>query len=40
MSAAIAGSVVNPMVTDLDDDVLRANLVDMIPRLLGLDDKA
>jgi AcrR family transcriptional regulator len=40
MSAAIAGSVVNPMVTDLDDDVLRANLVDMIPRLLGLDDTA
>jgi AcrR family transcriptional regulator len=40
MSAAIAGSVVNPMVTDLDDDVLRANLVDMVPRLLGLDDTA
>lgn len=38
MSAAIAGAVVNPIVTDLDDDVLRANLVEMIPRLLGLDD--
>lgn len=37
MSAAIAGSVVNPIVTDLDDDVLRANLVELIPRLLGLD---
>ncbi|TPG35774.1 TetR/AcrR family transcriptional regulator [Mycolicibacterium hodleri] len=37
MSAAIAGSVVNPLVTDLDDDVLRANLVDLVPRLLGLD---
>ena len=37
MSAAIAGSVVNPIVTDLDDDVLRANLIELIPRLLGLD---
>jgi AcrR family transcriptional regulator len=37
MSAAIAGSVVNPLVTDLDDDVLRTSLVDLIPRLLGLD---
>jgi AcrR family transcriptional regulator len=37
MSAAIAGSVVNPLVTDLDDDVLRTNLVELIPRLLGLD---
>lgn len=36
MSAAIAGSVVNPIVTDLDDDVLRANLVELVPRLLGL----
>ena len=38
MSAAIAGSVVNPIVTDLDDDVLRANLIELIPRLLGLDE--
>jgi hypothetical protein len=37
MSAAIAGSVVNPLVTDLDDDVLRTNLIELIPRLLGLD---
>jgi AcrR family transcriptional regulator len=37
MSAAIAGSVVNPLVTDLDDDVLRTNLVELVPRLLGLD---
>lgn len=37
MSAAIAGAVVNPMVSDLDDDVLRANLVELIPRLLDLD---
>jgi AcrR family transcriptional regulator len=37
MSAAIAGSVVNPMVSDLDDEVLRANLVELIPRLLELD---
>jgi len=37
MSAAIAGAVVNPMVGDLDDDVLRANLVELIPRLLDLD---
>jgi AcrR family transcriptional regulator len=37
MSAAIAGSVVNPIVADLDDDVLRANLIELIPRLPGLD---
>jgi AcrR family transcriptional regulator len=40
MSAAIAGSVVNPLVTGLDDDVLRANLIELIPRLLGLDETA
>lgn len=39
MSAAIAGSVVNPIVTDMDDDVLRANLVELVPRLLGLDSQ-
>jgi AcrR family transcriptional regulator len=38
MSAAIAGSVVNPIVADLDDDVLRTNLIELIPRLLGLDE--
>jgi AcrR family transcriptional regulator len=38
MSAAIAGSVVNPIVADLDDDVLRANLIELIPRLPGLDE--
>ena len=37
MSAAIAGSVVNPILTDLDDDVLRASLVELVPRLLDLD---
>jgi AcrR family transcriptional regulator len=37
MSAAIAGSVVNPMVSDLDDEVLRTNLIELIPRLLELD---
>jgi len=37
MSAAIAGSVVNPMVCDLDDEVLRTNLIELIPRLLELD---
>jgi AcrR family transcriptional regulator len=37
MSAAIAGCVVNPLVVGLDDDVLRANMVELIPRLLGLD---
>jgi AcrR family transcriptional regulator len=39
VSAAIAGSVVNPMVADLDDDVLRANMVELIPRLIELDVK-
>jgi AcrR family transcriptional regulator len=39
MSAAIAGSVVNPMVTGLDDEVLRTSLVELVPRLLGLDEK-
>ncbi|MDT5338840.1 MAG: hypothetical protein QOD90_4345 [Mycobacterium sp.] len=38
MSAAIAGSVVNPIVADLDDDVLRTNLVELVPRLLKLDE--
>jgi AcrR family transcriptional regulator len=37
MSAAIAGSVVNPIVSDLDDEVLRTNLIALIPRLLELD---
>ena len=37
MSAAIAGSVVNPLVADVDDDVLRANLIELVPRLMGLD---
>lgn len=37
MSAAIAGSLVNPLVVGIDDDVLRANMIDLIPRLLGLD---
>lgn len=39
MSAAIAGSVVNPIVTDLDDDVLRENLIELIPRLVGLEEQ-
>ncbi|MCV7012445.1 TetR/AcrR family transcriptional regulator [Mycolicibacterium madagascariense] len=37
MSAAIAGSVVNPLVADVDDDVLRATLIELVPRLMGLD---
>jgi hypothetical protein len=37
MSAAIAGSVVNPIVTDLDDDTLRATLLRITERVLELD---
>ena len=37
MSAAIAGSVVNPLVADVEDEVLRASLIELVPRLIGLD---
>ncbi|MCW2589055.1 MAG: transcriptional regulator, TetR family [Mycobacterium sp.] len=37
MSAAIAGSVVNPIVTDLDDDTLRATLLRITERVLDLE---
>jgi hypothetical protein len=36
MTAAIAGSVVNPLVTDLDDDTLRATLLSLTQRVLDL----
>ena len=36
MTAAIAGSVVNPIVTDLDDDTLRATLQRITERVLDL----
>ena len=35
MTAAIAGSVVNPIVTDLDDDTLRSTLLMIIERVLN-----
>ena len=38
MTAAIAGSVVNPLVTDLDDDTLRATLLLLVKRVLNLPD--
>lgn len=37
MSAAIAGSVVNPLVTDLDDGMLRSKLTELTLRMLDLD---
>jgi hypothetical protein len=36
MTAAIAGSVVNPLVTELDDDTLRATLLLLTKRVLDL----
>jgi len=36
MTAAIAGSVVNPLVTELDDDTLRATLLRLTKRVLDL----
>ena len=36
MTAAIAGSVVNPLVTDLDDDTLRTTLLLLTERVLDL----
>lgn len=38
LSAAIAGSVVNPLVNDLDDDTLRATLLHLTQRMLELPD--
>jgi AcrR family transcriptional regulator len=38
MTAAIAGSVVNPLVTDLDDDTLRSTLLMLTERVLNLPD--
>ncbi len=36
MSAAIAGAVINPLVTDLDDDTLRSTLIHLTTRMLNL----
>jgi AcrR family transcriptional regulator len=36
MSAAIAGSVVNPLVADIDDDTLRSTLTHITERVLDL----
>lgn len=36
LSAAIAGSVINPLITDLDDDTLRATLISLTRRMLDL----
>ncbi|GGL01622.1 hypothetical protein [Nocardia jinanensis] len=36
LSAAIAGAVVNPLVTDLDDDTLRSTLIQLTERMLDL----
>jgi AcrR family transcriptional regulator len=38
LSAAIGGTVVHPLVADMDDDELRANFLDLARRLLGLPD--
>jgi AcrR family transcriptional regulator len=36
MSAAIAGSVINPLVADIDDDTLRTSLTSITARVLDL----
>ncbi len=38
MSAAIAGAVINPLVSDIDDDTLRAMLIHITQRVLELPD--
>jgi AcrR family transcriptional regulator len=38
LTGAIAGSVINPLVTDLDDGTLRATLTSLIQRMLNLPD--
>jgi AcrR family transcriptional regulator len=38
LSAAIAGSVANPLVNDVDDDSLRAALLHLMQRMLNLPD--
>lgn len=38
LSAAIAGAVINPLVTDIDDDTLRATLIHLTQRMLDLPD--
>ncbi|MET7768292.1 TetR/AcrR family transcriptional regulator [Nocardia sp. NPDC005366] len=38
LSAAIAGAVVNPLVTDLDDETLRSTLIHLTQRMLDLPD--
>lgn len=38
LSAAIAGAVINPLVTDLDDGTLRATLIQLTQRMLDLPD--
>jgi AcrR family transcriptional regulator len=38
LSAAIAGAVINPLVTELDDDTLRAILTNLTQRMLNLPD--
>ncbi len=36
LSAAIAGAVINPLVTDVDDETLRSTLIGLIRRMLDL----
>ncbi|MFI5720665.1 TetR/AcrR family transcriptional regulator [Nocardia sp. NPDC051750] len=38
LSAAIAGAVINPLVTDIDDDTLRTTLIHLTQRMLDLPD--
>ncbi|WP_280425104.1 TetR/AcrR family transcriptional regulator [Nocardia carnea] len=38
LSAAIGGSVINPLVVDIDDDTLRATLIHLTQRMLDLPD--
>jgi AcrR family transcriptional regulator len=36
LSGAIAGGVANPLVTDVDDDVLRSVMLDLVQRMLNM----
>ena len=38
LSGAIAGAVINPLVSDLDDETLRATLINLTRRMLNLPD--
>jgi hypothetical protein len=37
-SGAIAGTVINPLVDDIDDDTLRSVLIQLTGRMLNLSD--